>query len=65
MLAEIGRMRNEPVPEKEFNEKKRAMVGSFALSLENPQQMIGYYVRAGEIACLPITGTSTLSASPL
>ena len=37
-------MRNEPVPEKEFNEKKRAMVGSFALSLENPQQMIGYYV---------------------
>ena len=43
LLAEIGRMRNEPVPEKEFNEKKRAMVGSFALSLENPQQMIGYY----------------------
>jgi len=44
LLAEIGRMRNEPVPDKEFNEKKRAMVGSFALSLENPQQMIGYYV---------------------
>ena len=44
LLAEIARIRNEPVPEKEFSDQKRAMVGSFALSLENPQQMLGYYV---------------------
>jgi zinc protease len=44
LLAEIARMRNEPVPDKEFRDRKRAMIGSFALSLENPQQMLGYYV---------------------
>jgi len=37
-------MRDEPVPEKEFREQKRSMIASFALSLENPQRMIGYYV---------------------
>lgn len=44
LLAEVARMRTEPVPEKEFRDQKRAMVGSFALSLENPQQMIGYFI---------------------
>jgi predicted Zn-dependent peptidase len=44
LLKEVARLRDEPVPDKEFNDHKRAMVGSFALSLENPQQMIGYYV---------------------
>jgi predicted Zn-dependent peptidase len=44
LLNEVRRVRDEPVPDKEFNDQKRAMVGSFALSLENPQQMIGYYV---------------------
>jgi zinc protease len=44
LLNEVKRLREEPVPDKEFQDQKRAMVGSFALSLENPQQMIGYYV---------------------
>jgi predicted Zn-dependent peptidase len=44
LLNEVARLRDEPVAEKEFRDHKRAMVGSFALSLENPQQMIGYYV---------------------
>ncbi|MGH9372460.1 MAG: M16 family metallopeptidase, partial [Vicinamibacterales bacterium] len=44
LLNEVARLRDQPVPEKEFRDQKRAMVGSFALSLENPQQMIGYYV---------------------
>lgn len=44
LLAQVARMRDEPVPEKEFRDQKRSMIASFALSLENPQQMIGYYV---------------------
>ena len=44
LLAEITRMRDQPVPEKEFRDQKRAMIGSFALSLENPQQMLSYYI---------------------
>jgi zinc protease len=44
LLKEVARLRDEPVTEKEFRDHKRAMVGGFALSLENPQQMIGYYV---------------------
>ncbi|MGH9311356.1 MAG: M16 family metallopeptidase [Vicinamibacterales bacterium] len=44
LLAEVARLRDQPVADKEFRDQKRAMVGSFALSLENPQQMIGYYV---------------------
>jgi predicted Zn-dependent peptidase len=44
LLNEVTRLRDQPVPDREFREQKRAMVGSFALSLENPQQMIGYYV---------------------
>ncbi len=44
LLKEVARIRDEPVGDKEFRDQKRAMVGSFALSLENPQQMIGYYV---------------------
>jgi zinc protease len=44
LLAEVARLRDEPIAEKEFRDQKRAMVGSFALSLESPQQMIGYYV---------------------
>jgi zinc protease len=44
LLAEVSKLRDQPVPDKEFADHKRAMVGSFALSLESPQQMIGYYV---------------------
>ena len=38
-------MRTTPVPEKELNDAKRAIVASFALSLENPEQLLGYYVQ--------------------
>jgi predicted Zn-dependent peptidase len=44
LLAEVARMRDQPVPDKEFRDQKRSMIGSFALSLENPQQMLNYYV---------------------
>jgi predicted Zn-dependent peptidase len=44
LLAEVAKMRDQPVPDKEFADQKRSMIGSFALSLENPQQMLNYYV---------------------
>src|SRR5688572_31027882 len=43
LLAEIAEMRDKPVPEDELADAKRSIVASFALSLENPQSMIGYY----------------------
>jgi zinc protease len=44
LLAEIGELRDTPVPENELADAKRAIVGSFARDLENPQQVLGYYV---------------------
>jgi zinc protease len=44
LLAEIAELRDKPVPESEFADVKRAIVGSFALALENPQQVLGYYI---------------------
>jgi zinc protease len=44
LLAEIAELRDTPVPENELADAKRAIVGSFALDLENPQQVLGYYV---------------------
>lgn len=44
ILKEMERLRTEPVPATELQEAKRAMVASFALSLESPQQVIGYYI---------------------
>jgi zinc protease len=43
LLAELSTMRDEPVPENDLQVARRAMVASFALSLESPQQMLGYY----------------------
>jgi predicted Zn-dependent peptidase len=45
LLADIGEMRTKPVPDNELMDAKRAIVANFALSLENPQQMLGYYVQ--------------------
>jgi zinc protease len=45
LMAEIAEMRDKPVPEKELADAKRALVAAFALSLETPDQMIGYYVQ--------------------
>jgi zinc protease len=44
ILGEIERLRREPVPEAELQEAKRAMVASFALSLESPETVINYYI---------------------
>jgi zinc protease len=44
LLAEVATLRDTPIPATEFADVKRAIVGSFALALENPQQVLGYYV---------------------
>jgi zinc protease len=44
LLAEIGELRDKPVPENELADAKRAIVGSFARELENPQQVLGHYI---------------------
>ena len=45
LLAEIAEMRDKPIPENELMDMKRAIVAVFALSLENPSQVLGYYVQ--------------------
>jgi predicted Zn-dependent peptidase len=44
LLAEVTRIREQPVPDKELRDQKRSLIASFALSLENPQQMMSYYI---------------------
>jgi zinc protease len=44
IVKEIARLRDEPVPTKEFQDKKRSMVASFALSLESPTGILSNYV---------------------
>jgi zinc protease len=39
-MNELNRMRNEPVPAEELENAKRAIVGSFALSLEQPAGLL-------------------------
>jgi zinc protease len=39
-MYELNRMRNEKVPAEELENAKRAIVGSFALSLEQPQSLL-------------------------
>ena len=43
-MIQIARMRDEPVPEKEFQDKKRGMVASFALALESPQAVLNNHI---------------------
>jgi zinc protease len=42
LLHELRRIRDERVPPTELEEKKRALVASFALSLESPAQLLSY-----------------------
>lgn len=42
LLHEVARLRDEPVPEKEFEDKKRSLVAAFALSLESPARVLSY-----------------------
>ena len=44
LLAEIGQMRDQPVTDEELADAKRAMIASFALSVESPQTLLNYYV---------------------
>jgi len=46
LLAEIATMRDSLVPENEFEDSKRSLVASFALSLESPQQMLSYHLES-------------------
>jgi zinc protease len=44
MVKELARMRDERIPDREFAEKKRALVASFALSLETPGAILSNYI---------------------
>jgi predicted Zn-dependent peptidase len=44
ILSEVKRTRTEPVPDKEFLDKKRSLVANFALSLETPSAILSNYV---------------------
>ena len=46
LLADVEAMRTTPVPDNELNDHKRAIVAGFALSLESPEQLLGYYVQS-------------------
>jgi zinc protease len=46
LIAEVAAMRDTPVPANELADAKRAIVASFALSLENPQAMLNYYLNS-------------------
>jgi zinc protease len=44
LMAEVARMRDEAVPAQEFEDRKRGIVASFALSLESPTAVLGNHV---------------------
>jgi predicted Zn-dependent peptidase len=44
LIGEIARMRDEAVPAKEFADKKRGVVSSFALQLESPSAVLNNYI---------------------
>jgi zinc protease len=41
LMYEIKRIRDEKVPQEEFDRAKRTIIGSFALQLESPQSLLG------------------------
>lgn len=61
LMAEIALMRDTPVPDKELADSKRALVAQFALSLESPQQMLGYSLERWELG-LPANYWDTYAA---
>ena len=46
LLAEIDRMRTQSVPDPELDDARRSMVASFALSLEQPERLLNYWMTA-------------------
>jgi zinc protease len=61
LIAEIAEMRDKPVPEKELADSKRALVATFALSLESPQRILNYSLENWEQG-LPIDYWDTYPA---
>jgi zinc protease len=53
IMREISRLRDEPIPDKEFQDAKRSMIAQFALSLESPDQMLNYYVTSRQYGLSP------------
>ncbi len=43
-LRELNRIRDEKVPEDELEAARHSVIARFALSLESPQQLIGYAI---------------------
>jgi predicted Zn-dependent peptidase len=44
LMAEITRMRDEAVPQKEFDDRRRSIIASFALTLESPAAVLNLHV---------------------
>ena len=44
LLAELAKMRDEVVPADEFKDAQRSLTASFALSLENPAELLNLYI---------------------
>jgi zinc protease len=44
IMKELARMRDERVPDKDFQDKKRSAVAAFALSLETPAVILNNYI---------------------
>ncbi len=44
LLAELAKMRDEVVPAAEFKDAQRSLTASFALSLENPNELLSLYI---------------------
>ena len=44
LMAEFKRIRDEKVPEPELNEARHSIVANFALSLEQPQQLLSRWI---------------------
>ena len=60
LLAEIADMRDKPVPEKELQDAKRAIVASFALDRSRTRRRCwATTCRTGCTGCRPTTGTPT------
>jgi zinc protease len=44
LLAELAKMRDQLVPDAEFKDAQRSLTASFALSLENPAELLNLYI---------------------
>jgi zinc protease len=61
LMAEIARIRNEAVPAKEFDDRRRGIIASFALSLEQPAAVLNNHVNR-YLYRLPLDYWDTLPA---